>query len=298
MHRLSPYRTINPRVRSSSKPMRKANLRKVRGWISLALLLSFVCVPSMVVAQKAPSGEAQSRTAGETLQEEDAEFEETFGEDFGTEFDFEDEFGAESEEEVFDPLHGYNRFMTDVNDTIYEWVLIPTAKGYRWAVPETPRVAIGNFFDNLAFPIRFVNNLLQLKFKNAGEELLRFGVNTTIGILGFADPAKNWMGLEAHPEDFGQTLGFYGVGGGFPIVLPILGPSNLRDTIGLVPDNYLDPINQLESREAVWGVQIFKAVNAFSLRVDEYESLRRDSLDLYPFLRDIYEQNRQRQIKE
>lgn len=271
--------------------MQRRNFRKSGCGLFLVFLLAFVCVPVMVFGQNDSSSDP-AQTDREALQKE-----EELEEDEGFEEDFEEEFGTESQEEVFDPLSGYNRFMTDVNDKIYDWVLIPTAKGYRWVVPETPRVGISNFFDNLVFPIRFVNNLLQFKIKDAGEELLRFGVNTTIGLLGFIDIAKD-MGLEAHPEDFGQTLGFYGVGSGFPIVLPILGPSNLRDTVGLVPDSYLDPVNYIENRDVVWGVQLFRAVNAFSLRSDQYESLRKDSIDLYPFLRDIYEQNRQKQIKE
>ena len=246
------------------------------------------------VSQQSKENNANLEKAPQT--EEEGEEGEEGEDDFDEEF--EDEFNDTSEDEVFDPLSGYNRLMTSVNDTIYEWILIPTAKGYRWVVPEPPRRAIDRFFNNLNFPVRFVNNVLQLKFENAGEEFLRFGVNTTIGLLGFTDPAKHWFDLEAHPEDFGQTLGHYGVGGGFHIVLPLLGPSNLRDAISLVPDMYLDPIGQIEDNEVALGVRALKTVNTFSLRVDEYESLRKDAIDLYPFLRDIYEKNRKRQIEE
>ena len=224
-------------------------------------------------------------------------------EDMGFDEEFEDEFGEKSESEVFDPLSGYNKFMTKVNDKFYLWILKPTASGYRKVVPEEVRVPIRRFFDNLLFPIRFVNNVLQFKFKGAGVELARFGLNTTLGVGGFADPAQKWFSLNAYPEDFGQTLGFYGVGSGFHFVLPILGPSNFRDTIGLGADFFLDPICYLGSCyagywEAATGVRSFSIVNYTSLHLGEYESFKRDSIDFYIFLRDAYEQRRKKLIEE
>ena len=142
----------------------------------------------------------------ESSAESDSEEDDDFGE-------FEEEF-KESDKEVFDPLSGYNRAITVFNDKLFLWVLDPVARGYRYVMPEPARRGVNNFFMNLLYPIRLVNNLLQLKIKNAGEETLRFVTNSTIGILGFWDPAKEWFGLEAHHEDFGQTLGYYGVGGG------------------------------------------------------------------------------------
>lgn len=212
--------------------------------------------------------------------------------------DFDEEFAESEESEVFDPLSGYNRFMTQVNDRLYFWVLKPVASGYRYVVPEGARRGIGRFFDNLLYPLRFVNNLLQFKIKNAGEETLRFVLNTTFGILGLWDPAKDWFDLEAHHEDFGQTLGFYGVGSGPHIVLPFLGPSNLRDLFSLYPDYQLDPIKEVEGTEEELGVRAFKSINDTSLHIGEYESLKKDAVDLYPFLRDVYEQNRKKEIEE
>ncbi|MFH2133386.1 MAG: MlaA family lipoprotein [bacterium] len=218
-----------------------------------------------------------------------------------------DEFEAEFEaakQEVSDPLEGYNRAMTTFNDRLYLWVLVPIASGYSAILPEAPRRGVRHFFHNLLYPLRFVNNLLQFKIKNAGEETLRFVTNTTIGILGFWDPAKEWFGLRPHDEDFGQTLGFYGVSAGPHIVLPFFGPSNLRDTFSMVPDNFLDPvgqakpIGQTDSYVAEYGVRGFDAVNEASLRPGEYESLKKDAVDFYPFLRDSYEQMRNKQIKE
>ena len=233
----------------------------------------------------------------------------------GFDDEFEDEF-ATAEQEVFDPLSGYNRVMTGFNDGFYILVLDPVARGYRWVLPSTARRGVKNFFHNLFFPLRFVNNVLQLKAKNAGEEFLRFSINSTIGILGFWDPAKELFGLEAHEEDFGQTLGYYGVGGGFHVVLPLLGPSNLRDMFSLYPDLQMDPVNYVVnrpynfpkqegeylgvSRQTLQAIDLtlLKTVNTESLRIGQYENLKKDAIELYPFLRDVYEQNRAKLIRE
>ena len=236
-------------------------------------------------------------------------------EEEGFDDEFEDEFGA-AEKEVFDPLSGYNRVMTDFNDSLYVWVLDPVARGYRWVLPYAARRGVKNFFHNLLFPLRFVNNTLQLKIKNAGEEFLRFSINSTIGILGFWDPAKEWFDLESHEEDFGQPLGYYGVGGGFHVVLPFLGPSNVRDMFSLYPDMQMDPVNYVENRPYNFPKQegeyqgvskqtlqevdltLLKIINRESLRIGQYANLKKDAIELYPFFRDVYEQNRAKLIKE
>ena len=227
--------------------------------------------------------------------------------DFGG--DFEDEFAAEDKLDVFDPLSRYNREVTNFNDKLYFWFLKPVSKGYSYVVPEPARLSVSRFFKNILFPVRFVNNILQLKFKGAGIEFSRFCINSTVGILGLADPAKEWLALEAHPEDFGQTLGYYGVGGGFHIVLPLLGPSNLRDLAGMVPDYYADPVQlvQLVDVDMVelidtdidhFAFRSYDIVNSTSLHIGEYETLKNDALDLYTFLRDAYEANRKKKIEE
>jgi phospholipid-binding lipoprotein MlaA len=237
------------------------------------------------------TGDADPETGDDALGEDDEldEFDE-----------FEEEFGDASESEVFDPLEGYNRVMTSFNDKLYFWVLKPVATGYRWLVPEIVRSGIGNFFHNLLYPVRFVNNLLQLKFRNAGEETIRFVYNTTFGLFGVWDPGREWLELRSHEEDFGQTLGFYGVGAGPHIVLPILGPSNLRDTFALYPDNFvLDPkAYYIEGNERKIGVFALEKVNDVSFRIGEYESVKKDAIDFYMFMRDGYEQIRIKEIKE
>jgi len=209
-----------------------------------------------------------------------------------------DEFAEKKDAEIFDPLSGYNRAMTTFNDKAYLWVLEPTASGYAMVIPVVARRSVNRFFRNLGYPVRVVNNVLQLKGRPAAEETFRFLINTTAGIAGLFDPAQKWFGLEAHPEDFGQTLGRYGVGGGFPIVLPFLGPSNLRDAIGLIPDGYLYPIDYLDNTYVAVGITVYERINFISLRLGEYEELKKDALDLYIFLRDAYEQNRKKEIRE
>lgn len=210
--------------------------------------------------------------------------------------------------EVFDPLSGYNRIMTNFNDYFYTNILIPTAKGYAYIVPEDGRIAIDNVFNNLMFPVRFVNNLLQLKFQNSLEESERFVINSLWGLGGILDSATKELDIKAHKEDFGQTLGFYGVGEGFPIVLPFLGPSNLRDSIGIVGDSYVSALSSSGQSDINYkipndlvqstAIKTFEVVNKTSLNPNQYEAIKKDALDLYPFLRDIYSQARKKQIEE
>jgi len=211
---------------------------------------------------------------------------------------FEDEFKDQYDIQVPDPLSGYNRVMTNVNNKFYFWFLKPVAQGYGLVIPEFARFAINRCYTNLSFPIRFVNNLLQLKFKRAGVEAARFGINTTVGVLGMGDPAKSWFKLRPYREDFGQTLGNYRMGSCFHLVLPMLGPSNMRDTLGMGPDLFLNPVNYLDDKLLVAGIHLFERINYTSLHPGEYESLKRDAVDFYTFTRDAYEQKRRKEIEE
>lgn len=215
------------------------------------------------------------------------------------EFDEFDEFEDENEAKpVADPLSGYNRWMTGVNDKLYFWALKPAATGYAKVTPAVARRSVGRFFKNLGYPLRFVNNLLQLKIKRAGVETARFVVNTTVGVAGLADPARWWMDLEAYPEDFGQTLGHYGVGGGWHLVLPVLGPSNMRDAVSKFPDRLLNPVAYVEPSEVSIAISVYDRINYTSLYLGEYERLKQDAVDWYVFLRNAYEQNREKKIQE
>lgn len=218
--------------------------------------------------------------------EEDAEFDE-FEE-------FEDAVPAVKA----DPLGGYNRFMTGVNDGIYVWALRPLAKGYRFIVFKPVRLAIARAFANASYPIRCVNNLLQFKIRRAGVETGRFIVNTTLGVGGLFDPATTCMKMRPFPEDFGQTLGHYGVGGGCHIVLPLLGPSNLRDVVAIVPDMFLNPVYYIEDDWTATGLSVGNRLNTLSLFMDDYDALRAEAFDLYVFQRDAYEMKRKKDIGE
>lgn len=216
---------------------------------------------------------------------------------------FEDELEVK---EIYDPLSGYNRIMTNVNDVAYVRVLKPVANGYRYLIHEEVRISIENFFHNIYYPIRVVNNLLQGKFYNAYEESSRFVINTTVGALGLFDIAKSRFNIQAHNEDFGQTLGFYGVKSGPHIVLPLLGPSNLRDALSLYPDSLLNVVDTKErshwtltdTSTEFLAVKSLEKINYISLHMSEYEKLKADAVDLYPYLRDVYEQHRIKQIEE
>ncbi len=210
----------------------------------------------------------------------------------------EEEFGSPEKVIVRDPLEPYNRAITTFNDRAYFYALKPVAKGYAKIVPETVRLSIDRCFKNLEFPIRFVNNVLQLKFKNAGIELTRFVINSSIGIAGFTDPARKWFHLEPKEEDFGQTLGYYHMGSVFHIVWPFIGPSNLRDTIGKAGDIFTQPATYLLDWWILLAARAFEKINYTSLHIGEYESMKKAAMDYYIFIRDAYEQMRIKQIKE
>ena len=206
---------------------------------------------------------------------------------------------SSSQNVVYDPLRGYNQFMTGVNDVAYTYFFIPTAKGFGYVVPKPIRRGISNVFTNLFSPIRLANSLLQLKPRNAGVELARFTVNSTIGVAGLFDPASHWFNLKPVPrEDFGQTLGKLGVKSGPFIVLPILGPSNLRDSVGMITDAVFDPINLTDAISDGMEIRLIRVFNEVSLNPDEYDTVKGASLDFYSFMRDSYTQRRNHQILE
>lgn len=209
--------------------------------------------------------------------------------------DFEED--EELEETISDPLEPINRFFFHFNDKVYFWFLKPVARGYRAILPESMRVAVRNFFNNLAFPIHFVNCLLQGKFQRAGDEFTRFTVNTIVGAAGFYDVAGKNLNIRSQEEDFGQTLGFYGLGNGFYIHWPFIGPSSLRDTFGLAADIYTQPLNYAVEFKYNIAVRAYDRVNNTSLTIGDYESLKEAALDPYIAVRDAYYQYRKNRIE-
>lgn len=198
---------------------------------------------------------------------------------------------------VSDPIEPFNRAMFWINDKLYFYLLKPVARGYR-IVPESVRVSVSNVFSNLGTPSRFVNALLQGKGDDAGREMGRFLINTTYGICGLWDVAKA-VGVERKEEDLGQTFGYYGAGEGFYLVLPLFGPSNLRDGLGRIGDQFLDPVGYAITRDMEYlGVKAFDNVNSLSLDKDTYEGIKNDSLDPYSFIKNAYSQRREALIKK
>ncbi len=200
---------------------------------------------------------------------------------------------------IADPFEPINRVFFHFNDKLYFWVLKPVAQGYKAVVPQPVRKGVKNFFNNLAFPIRFVNNVLQFKFEGAGYEVERFLINSTLGLAGFMDRAADQFDMKEYDEDLGQTLGSYGIGQGFFIDWPFLGASSVTDTIGTVGDAFLDPIYYMDLQTKYeLAVKGYDKVNGLSFRIGEYEELKKAALDPYVAYRDAYYQYRQSKIKK
>jgi phospholipid-binding lipoprotein MlaA len=200
---------------------------------------------------------------------------------------------------VPDPLEGWNRMVFQFNDTLYAWVLTPVCKAYRQVTSEPVRTGVRNFFHNLLTPVRFVNCIAQGKGEGAADEVGRFVVNTTWGVLGVADPAKERLHTQPPgDEDMGQTLAKYGAGHGFYIVWPILGPSTLRDSVGMVGDQFLSPLSYVKPWELYVGAYSVKFTSDTSQGLDQYESLKSAAVEPYSAIRDAYVQYRAKCVEQ
>lgn len=202
-------------------------------------------------------------------------------------------------DEANDPLEGLNRAVFGFNELLDAWFLRPAATLYRGLLPPPIQRGIHNALANLSTPIILLNDALQGETDRAATTLSRFAINSTIGVLGFRDPASD-MGFEAHKEDFGQTLAVWGAGEGAYLVLPIFGPSNPRDVVGRVVDYFTDPINIWAHNVDNQGVPITRsvlsAVDARAHFYDEIEDMKNNSLDPYSALRSFYRQHRASEI--
>ena len=209
----------------------------------------------------------------------------------------EDEY-VEQRVEVADPLESWNRLMFGVNDVLYFWIVKPVVGTYKAVVPDPARTGVRNFFHNLTTPVRYVNCLLQGKGDGADTELRRFLINTTVGVLGFGDPARDQYELEPVQEDLGQTLAVHGMDQGFYIVWPFFGPSNVRDSLGMVGDMFLNPVRYVEPTETSIYISAGKGINEGSFHVGEYEDFKAASLEPYIAMREAYIQYRNKKIQE
>ena len=200
--------------------------------------------------------------------------------------------------EIYDPFEPVNRAIFSFNNVADRIVLEPIAKGYK-KLPSPIQSGLNNFLSNLRAPLVVVNQLLQGQGENAFQSSGRFIVNSTVGVFGLFDVAEK-IGLEEKEEDYGQTLATWGVGDGFYIVLPLFGPSNLRDTSGMVLTMLTDPINAFAVSEGeAWLVPMRTAANAVDTRsqiIDEVNALRDNSVDYYAAVRSSYYQNRKAAI--
>ena len=199
---------------------------------------------------------------------------------------------------VKDCFEKVNRGIFAFNQALDGAIFEPVARGYR-KLPSPMQSGISNFLSNLRMPLVIVNQLLQGQIKNSAESTGRFAVNTTAGVFGLFDVADK-IGLEEKQEDYGQTLATWGVGDGFYVVLPIFGPSNLRDTAGLLLTVATDPLNAYAVREGEgWIVPIRTATNAVDKRskiIEEVNAMRNNSVDYYAAVRSSYQQNRKAAI--
>jgi phospholipid-binding lipoprotein MlaA len=220
-------------------------------------------------------------------------------------FNGDDEFlktsKADDAARISDPWEPWNRFWYEFNDKLYFYVMKPVAKGYKKVVPERPREWVQNFFHNLLFPVRFVNCMFQGKLFEAGTEVSRFIANTAFGFGGlsrFAYDLKPVRPMGSTEEDFGQTLGAWGVGNGIYLVWPFLGPSTVRDTVGFIGDSALDPVSYLNPWYYALGSKAYDRINDTSFRIGEYETLKDGSLEPYVAMRDAYVRFRMKAVKE
>lgn len=208
---------------------------------------------------------------------------------------------------VADPLEPVNRVVFKFNDGFYTHVLRPFTHGYERAVPSPVRRGLGNFFDNLKFPVRFVSCVLQAKPRRAVRETGKFLLNSTVGVGGLVRVSDSVPELAAVPaEDVGQTLGAWGIGSGPYLVLPILGPSSLRDTVGLAGNTLLNPPNwsaterTVQGYDSTWrlGTQALDFVNASPDQIRNYDSFKQSAVDPYTAVRNGYLQHRAAAVKK
>jgi len=194
-----------------------------------------------------------------------------------------------------DPFEPANRVIFNINDGVDRFIAVPVAKGYQKVTPQPLRTAVSNFFSNLGDLTNAANNLLQLKITDATEDLVRFAFNSTFGLGGLLDWATP-AGLPKHHQDFGLTLGHWGVPSGPYLVLPLFGPSTVRDSMGLVVDVKFNPLNYIEPavRNPLYVLQ-FVSVRSDLLGASSL--LQQAALDKYSFVRDAYTQQRKARLR-
>ena len=199
-----------------------------------------------------------------------------------------------------DPLESVNRVIFEFNEILQTVLLRPLAEFYKLILPDVVEEGIHNILLNLRTPVILANDLLQFEGERALATIERFVINSTVGLVGFIDMAET-MGIPGHTEDFGQTLGAWGVGEGVYLVLPLFGPSNPRDAIGKVADLFLDPLGMWASNtdrdEITYSRTIVSGIDTYSRVMDDLKKLRETSIDYYAAVRSITRQRREAEIR-
>jgi phospholipid-binding lipoprotein MlaA len=297
-------------LNATQRALEKIFQSSLRGFIPVVVLFIFLAVgcahspgtSSAVLPQSksSPQPILLASNAGEIPVKSSSKPGDTIDDEYKDDqnLDYANDTFKEEKVEIADPLEPFNRAMHQFNDKLYFWALKPVAQGYKIAVPEPTRISVKNFFSNLGFPSRFLSCLLQTDFNGAATEVGRFTINTIWGIGGLLDPSSNKeLDLQIQDTDLGQTLGVYGVGQGFYIVWPILGPSSPRDSISIAGDYFLYPVSYIYPWYAWLGVRGYQEVNATSLRIGDYEALKDAAIDPYVAFRDAYIQYRLKKVK-
>jgi phospholipid-binding lipoprotein MlaA len=198
-----------------------------------------------------------------------------------------------------DPFEPINRQVFELNHSLDNRVALPVATFYKSIAPDPLREHLHYFLTNLHLPVTFANDVLQTHFERGSEAIGRFAVNSTLGFLGIFDVATDW-GMPYHEEDFGQTMGYYGVGEGPYLVLPLLGPDVPRDIAGGFVDHYFDPLGYLKFHHKYywsWTRSALGFIDSRSRSVDALREIQRSSIDLYATTRSLYRQSRDLEIR-
>lgn len=206
---------------------------------------------------------------------------------------------SDTAESEYDPWEKFNEKTFNFNLKLDKYVLKPVAKAYNVIMPEPFQLMISNGFDNISFVPRLVNSLLQGKWGGAGRELSRFLINSTAGLGGLFDPAKDYWKIEKSREDFGQTLGVWGAGPGPYLIVPFMEPLTVRDGVGKFVDSFLDPLSYFIP--FIWdrlGMKVGDTVNERALNLDLYQGFEESVIDMYSAVRHGYLQRRERLIRE
>ncbi len=263
--------------------------------IFLALSLPFVNAVAVQASEQLGETQGEMMVAGD-IAPATASYETAFA---NSAYASEITQAAVSEIDESDPWEGFNEVMFNFNrDILDRFLLKPVATAWDFVLPDPVQRSIHNFFDNLGVVRRVVNNALQLKFEGAGKEVARFTINSTVGLAGFFDVAKDGFGIEQSDEDTGQTFGVWGIGPGPYLVLPLLPPLTVRDGIGYAFDAAMTPYSYFIPWYVTVGTGTTNVVNERSLNLERFERVAETTIDLYGAVRNAYLQRRAAAIRQ